>query len=53
MMHDFKPGWDTYIERRGYGMEATLTFDEVRTRSTLRCSCWEAGPQSTCETTRR
>ncbi len=30
VMHDFKPGWDTYIERRGYGMEANLTFDEVR-----------------------
>jgi protease I len=30
VMHDFKPGWDTYIERRGYGMEAGLKFDEVR-----------------------
>ena len=30
VMHDFKPGWDTYIERRGYGMEADLTFDEVK-----------------------
>ena len=20
VMHDFKPGWDTYIERRGYGL---------------------------------
>lgn len=30
VMHDFKPGWDTYIERRGYGMEAGLQFDEVR-----------------------
>ncbi len=30
VMHDFKPGWDTYIERRGYGLEADLTFDEVR-----------------------
>jgi protease I len=30
VMHDFKPGWDTYIERRGYGLEADLTFDEVK-----------------------
>ena len=30
VMHDFKPGWDTYIERRGYGLEAHLAFDEVR-----------------------
>src|ERR1051326_8518201 len=30
VMHDFKPGWDTYIERRGYGLEAGLTFDDVK-----------------------
>jgi len=30
VMHDFKPGWDTYIERRGYGLEADLPFDDVR-----------------------
>ena len=29
VMHDFKPGWDTYIERRGYGLEAGLKFDDV------------------------
>jgi len=29
-MHDFKPGWDTYIERRGYGLEADLAFDDVK-----------------------
>jgi protease I len=29
VMHDFKPGWDTYIERRGYGLEAGLRFDDV------------------------
>jgi protease I len=29
VMHDFKPGWDTYIERRGYGMEAGVAFDQV------------------------
>ena len=30
VMHDFKPGWDTYIERRGYGMESGLAFADVR-----------------------
>ena len=29
VMHDFEPGWDTYIERPGYGAEAQLTFDQV------------------------
>ncbi|HXE79227.1 MAG TPA: DJ-1/PfpI family protein [Vicinamibacterales bacterium] len=31
VIHDFEPGWDTYIERRGYGAEADLTFADVRT----------------------
>ncbi len=30
VMHDFKPGWDTYIERRGYGMEAHVAFSDVQ-----------------------
>jgi len=30
VMHDFKPGWDTYIERRGYGMTAGVAFDQVK-----------------------
>ena len=29
VMHDFRPGWDTYVEREGYGVEATVSFDEV------------------------
>ena len=29
VMHDFEPGWDTYIERPGYKMESDLTFAEV------------------------
>jgi protease I len=29
VMHDFEPGWDTYKEAPGYGMESDLTFDEV------------------------
>jgi protease I len=29
VMHDFEAGWDTYIERPGYGLEAGLAFDQV------------------------
>lgn len=30
VLHDFEPGWDTYVERQpGYGVSANLTFDEV------------------------
>jgi protease I len=30
VIHDFEPGWDTYVERQGYGVESQLGFDEVR-----------------------
>jgi protease I len=30
VIHDFEAGWDTYIERHGYGLEADLAFDQVR-----------------------
>jgi protease I len=30
VMHDFEPGWDTYVERPGYRVDADLTFDEVK-----------------------
>jgi protease I len=30
VMHDFEPGWDTYIERPGYGIDADLAFDDVK-----------------------
>ena len=30
VMHDFEPGWDTYIERPGYQVESDLTFADVR-----------------------
>lgn len=29
VMHDFEPGWDTYIERAGYSLEADLALDQV------------------------
>lgn len=31
VMHDFEEGWDTYIERQGYGVESDITFAEVKT----------------------
>lgn len=30
VMHDFEPGWDTYIERTGYGCESTLAIADAR-----------------------
>jgi len=30
VMHDFKPGWDTYIERRGYGVQSDVAFSDVK-----------------------
>ena len=29
VMHDFEPGWDTYMERPGYAMWSDLTFEHV------------------------
>lgn len=29
VMHDFEPGWDTYVERPGYSLSADLSFDQV------------------------
>jgi protease I len=29
VMHDFEPGWDTYVERPGYGVVADAGLDEV------------------------
>lgn len=31
VMHDFEPGWDTYVERQGYGLDAEIAFPDVRT----------------------
>lgn len=30
VMHDFEPGWDTYVERPGYGLEAHAVIDDLR-----------------------
>ena len=29
VMPDFEPGWDTYVERPGYRLEADIAFDQV------------------------
>jgi protease I len=29
VIHDFEPGWDTYIERPGYSFSSDQTFEEV------------------------
>jgi protease I len=30
VIHDFEPGWDTYIERAGYQLSSHLTFEDVK-----------------------
>ena len=29
VVHDFEPGWDTYVERPGYGVNADATIADV------------------------
>src|SRR5438046_7920971 len=29
VIHDFEPGWDTYVERKGYIVESDISFDDV------------------------
>jgi protease I len=29
VMHDFEPGWDTYVERQGYGLEADIAIADA------------------------
>lgn len=31
VIHDFEPGWDTYVERKGYLIESDISFDDVNT----------------------
>lgn len=32
VIHDFEPGWDTYVERKGYIIESDISFSEVTTQ---------------------
>ena len=52
VIHDFEPGWDTYIERQGYGADADLTFDDVSVDDYAAVLVREAGRRSTSGTTR-
>lgn len=29
VIHDFEPGWDTYVERKGYLVESEISFNDV------------------------
>jgi protease I len=29
VIHDFEPGWDTYVERKGYLVDSQISFDHV------------------------
>jgi protease I len=29
VIHDFEPGWDTYVERKGYLVDSQISFDQV------------------------
>ena len=31
VIHDFEEGWDTYIEKPGYGVVSDIAFDDVKT----------------------
>jgi protease I len=31
VIHDFEPGWDTYVERKGYLIESDISFSQVKT----------------------
>lgn len=35
VIHDFEPGWDTYIEKPGYIVESDIAFPEVNTQDYL------------------
>jgi protease I len=30
VIHDFEPGWDTYVEKPGYMVESDIAFDDVK-----------------------
>ena len=30
VMHDFEPGWDTYVERKGYYLESDIAITDAR-----------------------
>jgi protease I len=39
VIHDFEPGWDTYMERPGYELNADTTFDKVNVKDYVAVFC--------------
>lgn len=39
VIHDFEPGWDTYMERPGYIMESDLVFEDVVVKDYIGVIC--------------
>jgi protease I len=39
VIHDFEPGWDTYMERPGYIMESDITFADVEVSDYIGVLC--------------
>ena len=39
VIHDFEPGWDTYLERPGYFMDADLSFKDVKVKDYVAVLC--------------
>ena len=39
VIHDFEPGWDTYMERSGYIMKSDITFDKVNVKDYIAVVC--------------
>ncbi len=39
VIHDFEPGWDTYVERKGYLVAADTDFDAVRPEEYIAVLC--------------
>ena len=48
VIHDFEPGWDTYIERPGYSLDAQITLTEIIVEDYSLYYYWEAGPRNIC-----
>src|SRR5829696_5475198 len=51
VIHDFEPGWDTYVERPGYQLAQTSASKRFGSTTTTRCSCSAAARRNTCATT--
>ena len=51
VMHDFEPGWDTYVERPGYSLEAVSPSTKPWPPITMPSYCWAAERRNTSGTT--